>query len=56
MDSPILTRFKNDKLSIWSKDLGSYESNERAKEILNEIFMKIEVSNGLAVTFKMPKQ
>lgn len=43
-------------LSVWSKDLGSYESTERAKEILNEIFTKIEVSNGLAVTYKALKQ
>lgn len=43
-------------LSVWGKELGSYESNERAQEILNKIFMKIEVSNGLNVTYKMPKQ
>ncbi|MFJ7826611.1 hypothetical protein [Psychrobacillus sp. NPDC096623] len=40
----------------WSKNLGKYESNERALEILNEIYMKIEESNGFSVTYTMPKK
>jgi len=42
-------------LDEWSKDLGKYESNERALEVLNEIFMKIEEKNGIFATFVMPK-
>ena len=40
----------------WSKILGKYESNERALEILGEIFTKIEESNGYSVTYTMPKK
>ncbi|PZX02456.1 hypothetical protein C7437_11148 [Psychrobacillus insolitus] len=40
----------------WSKILGKYESNERALEILDEIFTKIEESNGFSVTYTMPKK
>ncbi|MFJ5771648.1 hypothetical protein [Psychrobacillus sp. NPDC093180] len=40
----------------WSKILGKYESNERALEILSEIFTKIEESNGFSVTYTMPKK
>lgn len=40
-------------LDEWSH-LGKYESNERALEVLNEIFMKIEENNGISVTFAMP--
>ncbi|MBO0603475.1 hypothetical protein I2483_17560 [Sporosarcina sp. E16_3] len=43
-------------LDEWSKDLGKYESNERALEVLNEIFMKIEENNGVSTTFVMPKE
>ena len=43
-------------LDQWSKDLGKYESNERALEVLNEIFTKIEESSGISVTFTMPKK
>jgi len=43
-------------LDEWSKVLGKYESNERALEILNEIFMKIEESSGISVTFTMPQK
>lgn len=43
-------------LDEWSKVLGRYESNERALEILNEIFMKLEKSNGMFVTFTMPQK
>ena len=43
-------------LDQWSKDLGKYESNERALEVLNEIFTKIEESSGISVTFTMPKE
>ncbi|MCY7749222.1 hypothetical protein [Bacillus inaquosorum] len=41
-------------LDQWSKTLGKYESNERALEILNEIYMKIEESKGISVVFSMP--
>lgn len=37
----------------WSKDLGKYESNERALEIINQISMKIEERKGSSVTFSM---
>lgn len=40
----------------WSKVLGKYESHERALEILNEIFMKIEENSGISMTFTMPKE
>ncbi|GKU83988.1 hypothetical protein [Niallia sp. NCCP-28] len=40
----------------WSKVLGKYESNERALEILNEIFTRIEESSGFSVTYTMPKK
>lgn len=40
----------------WSKNLGKYESEERALEVLNEIFMKIEESTGASVTFAMPEE
>ena len=43
-------------LDQWSKDLGKYESNERALEILDEIFMEIEDSSDTSVTFTMPKE
>jgi len=43
-------------LDEWSKDLGKYESNERALDVLNEIFMKIEENNGISATFVMPKE
>ncbi|MBY8911988.1 hypothetical protein KY305_04340 [Bacillus sp. YC2] len=43
-------------LDQWSKTLGKYKSDERALEILNEIFMKIEESNGSFVIFRMPQK
>ncbi|WP_226036850.1 hypothetical protein [Aquibacillus saliphilus] len=43
-------------MAHWSKNLGKYESNERAIEILNEIFVKIEESNGFSVTYTMPEK
>ncbi|MGE6630640.1 hypothetical protein [Bacillus sp. NPDC077027] len=43
-------------LDQWSKTLGKYESKERALEVLNEIFMKIEESNGPSVTFTLPQK
>ncbi|MEK3977977.1 hypothetical protein MKY37_02690 [Psychrobacillus sp. FSL K6-2836] len=43
-------------LDHWSKVLGKYESNERALEILEEIFKKIEENNGITVTYAMPKK
>ena len=41
-------------LDEWSKDLGKYESNERAYEILNEIYTRIKECSGISVTFTMP--
>ena len=41
-------------LDEWSKELGKYESNERALEVVNEIFMKIIENNGVSATFAMP--
>jgi len=43
-------------LDHWSKILGKYESKERALEVLDEIFTKIEGSNGTFVTYTMPKK
>lgn len=43
-------------LDEWSKDLGKYVSNERAFEVLNEIFMEMEESNGTFLTFAMPEK
>lgn len=43
-------------LDEWSKVLGKYESNERALDILHEIFMKMEESSGISVTYMMPKK
>ena len=43
-------------LDHWSKVLGKYESNERALEILEEIFKKIEENRGSTVTYAMPKR
>ena len=40
----------------WSKILGKYESNERAIEILKEIFTKLEESQSISVTYTMPKK
>ncbi|WP_066188046.1 hypothetical protein [Gracilibacillus timonensis] len=40
----------------WSKDLGKYETEARTLEVLHEIFMKIEESNGASVTFAMPEK
>ncbi|MBM7601503.1 hypothetical protein JOC34_003928 [Virgibacillus halotolerans] len=47
---------ENSLLDQWNKTLGKYESNERALEILNEIFMKVEESNGFSITFIMPEK
>lgn len=47
---------ENSFLDQWTKVLGKYDSNERAIEILKEIFMKIEESNGGSVTFTMPQK
>ena len=43
-------------LDEWSIDLGKYDSNERALEVLSEIFKKIEEKNGFSATFAMPKK
>lgn len=47
---------ENDLLDQWNKTVGKYDSTERAIEILNEIFTKIEESNGTAITFTMPQK
>lgn len=38
----------------WSKVLGEYDSNERAKEIIKEIYENIEERNNGTITFSMP--
>lgn len=38
----------------WSKVLGEYETTERAKEIVEEIYTKIEQGNNSIITFSMP--
>lgn len=40
----------------WGKVLGKYESEERALEILNEIFTKIEENSSISVAYTMPKK
>ncbi|WP_110929585.1 hypothetical protein [Bacillus massiliglaciei] len=40
----------------WGKVLGKYDSNDRALEVLNEIFLKIEASSHTNVTFTMPQK
>ncbi|WP_313238256.1 hypothetical protein [Sporosarcina ureae] len=43
-------------LDQWNKSMGKYESNERAIEILEEIFIRIEESAGASVTYTMPQR
>lgn len=43
-------------LDQWNKNIGTYESNERAIEVLEEIFSRIEESTGAAVTYTMPQR
>jgi Tfp pilus assembly ATPase PilU len=45
-----------DSMDHWSKVLGKYESNERALEVLDQIFTKIEENSGISVTYTMPKK
>lgn len=40
----------------WSKVLGKYESKERALEILNKVFTKLEGNSSATVTFVMPRE
>ncbi|MGM0896436.1 MAG: hypothetical protein ACQEV0_00975 [Bacillota bacterium] len=47
---------ENSLLDQWNKIMGKYESNERALEVLTEIFAKIDESDGAAVTFTMPER
>ncbi|WP_341962499.1 hypothetical protein NM897_04710 [Planococcus maritimus] len=47
---------ENSLLDQWNKIMGKYESNERALEVLTEIFAKIDKSDGAAVTFTMPER
>ena len=47
---------ENSFLDQWNKSMGKYESNERALEVLAEIFSKIDKSDGAAVTFTMPER
>ncbi|EIM05378.1 hypothetical protein A1A1_16690 [Planococcus antarcticus DSM 14505] len=47
---------ENSFLDQWNKTLGKYESNERATEILKEIFLNIEESNSVSVSFTMPQK
>lgn len=47
---------ENSLLDQWNKIMGKYESNERALEVLTEIFTKIDKSDGAAITFTMPER
>ncbi|MFC0560917.1 hypothetical protein [Halalkalibacter alkalisediminis] len=38
----------------WSKVLGKYDTNDRAKEVVEEIYSKIEQGNSSIITFSMP--
>ncbi len=42
-------------MDYWKQVLGKYETEERAIEVLHEIFEKLEASEEKRVTFKMPK-
>lgn len=46
---------ENNFMDQWTKIIGKYESDGRALEVLNEIFIKVESSNGFNVTFTMPE-
>lgn len=47
---------ENSLLDQWNKNIGTYESNERAIEVLEEIFSRIEECTGAAVTYSMPQR
>lgn len=42
--------------SEWSKAVGKYDSNERALEILHDIYIKIEAEKSGPATFTMPEE
>lgn len=42
-------------MDYWSKALGKHETSERAIEVLKDIFIKLEESQSISVTFTMPK-
>ncbi|WLR42193.1 hypothetical protein LC087_15835 [Bacillus carboniphilus] len=46
----------SEALDQWSKTLGKYESKERALEILEELFMKMDENDGFYITFTMPEK
>lgn len=43
-------------LSEWSKVLGTYDSNERAVQIVKEIYNKVEECKNSTITFSMPNK
>ncbi|MBY7145096.1 hypothetical protein KFZ56_18930 [Virgibacillus sp. NKC19-3] len=43
-------------MAHWGKTLGTYETKERASEILNDIFEKMAESSSISVTYMMPKK
>lgn len=52
----IVGRFEKMSIGEWDKFLGGYEFQERAVEVINEIFKEIDESNGFSVTYTMPKK
>ncbi len=40
----------------WSETVGKYDSNERAEEVLDKIYRKIEASTRPVVSFSMPEK
>lgn len=47
-----------EKMSVgeWSEFLGVYESQERALEVINDIFKRIDANNRFSVTYTMPEK
>nr|WP_277717626.1 hypothetical protein [Priestia flexa]WEZ10411.1 hypothetical protein P5663_21010 [Priestia flexa] len=43
-------------LDQWSMVLGKYDSNNRALQIVEHIFLEIEESSNQYITFSMPKK
>ncbi len=42
-------------LVFWDRVLGKYDSNERALEVIKEIYEKLEKDKSITTTFTMPK-
>lgn len=45
----------NASLDHWGKTVGKYETKDRAFEVLQDIFKKVESSDSKIVTYTMPE-